>query len=902
MIEAVVSVTEDASMAKVAPLPHAGDGSRFKVPASQTPAVPETLVRLLLLEVVESDAELKIREVRKAGINVIATRVATRQEFIKALDGFAPDVIVSDYHLPDFDGLAAVKIVRERDADLPFIVVTGALGDEAAVAFIKAGGTDYFLKERLAGLGPAVQHALVQMQGVRRRRLADAARDSLAQIVDNAGYAIIGSDLQGIVTSWNAGAERMLGYAASEIVGTPIKALYPPDRRQEALDLATKVARGAGATSFHSEHLARDGTVTKVALTMSPIRTLTGNIIGVSTIAFALSTHFVAEQSLKEEKAFTDTIIRGLPGTFYVLDEQGGHIRWNEAERLLAGLPNDRMLYSPALDLVHPDDRTEAAARIKEVFDTGQAAMEARIVDAAGTVSTFFLTGRRLEIGGERYLVGHGLDITERKHAENQLRAASLYTRNLIEAGVDPLVVIGIEGRISDVNEATVGVTGMPRELLIGSDFSNYFTEPEKARAVHRDAFSRGSIAELPLTFRHASGSVTDVLCNANIYRNEKGEVAGIVAAARDITERKHREEDFARLHEQVVATVADLRMNERNIALIDGLNETLQTCNSCDEAYPLIAMTGRQLFEQASGALAIFVDKSDNLETVARWGGGPLMMADFSLDDCWALRRGQTHELEAIGKGPLCKHFEQPPPGPYLCLPLSVHGEALGLLHFGVPAGVGIDDNSRRLAGTFGEIIKLALSNLKLREALRSQAIHDPLTGLYNRHHLNEIFSREIHRAKRHKSHLSVVMLDIDHFKKFNDTYGHGAGDSVLRELGKLLPNAVRGSDVVFRYGGEEFVLLLTEADLQVTTKRMDQIRQQIKRLQITFGGQLLPALSVSIGIAQFPEHGISTAELIAAADHAMYTAKQAGRDCIRTFGGDPSTKPILSTTAGSL
>ena len=106
----------------------------------------------------------------------------------------------------------------------------------------------------------------------------------------------------------------------------------------------------------------------------------------------------------------------------------------------------------------------------------------------------------------------------------------------------------------------------------------------------------------------------------------------------------------------------------------------------------------------------------------------------------------------------------------------------------------------------------------------------------------------------------------------------------------------------MVFRYGGEEFVLLLTEADLQVTTKRMDQIRQQIKRLQITFGGQLLPALSVSIGIAQFPEHGISTAELIAAADHAMYTAKQAGRDCIRTFGGDPSTKPILSTTAGSL
>ncbi len=138
--------------------------------------------------------------------------------------------------------------------------------------------------------------------------------------------------------------------------------------------------------------------------------------------------------------------------------------------------------------------------------------------------------------------------ITERKLVEEELRAASIYARSLIEANLDTLVTISVEGKITDVNEATIKATGVDRETLIGSDFSEYFTEPDKARASYKQVFKKGFVTNYPLTLRHVSGKMTDVLYNASIYRNDKGEVAGVFAAARDITERKKTEQEVMQL------------------------------------------------------------------------------------------------------------------------------------------------------------------------------------------------------------------------------------------------------------------------------------------------------------------------------------------------------------------
>jgi diguanylate cyclase (GGDEF)-like protein len=221
------------------------------------------------------------------------------------------------------------------------------------------------------------------------------------------------------------------------------------------------------------------------------------------------------------------------------------------------------------------------------------------------------------------------------------------------------------------------------------------------------------------------------------------------------------------------------------------------------------------------------------------------------------------------------------------LCLPLTVQGEMLGVLSLinntvqrgEHPPGL------KQLAVTVGETIKLSLSNLKLRDELRRQAIHDPLTGLFNRRYLDETLPRELHLAQRRKVPLCIVMLDIDGFKQFNDSFGHSPGDSLLREFGRILRERLRKSDISCRYGGDEFVLVFPDSSIADTQERVEQIRVFIKDLQIHYDGQKVGMITISAGIAQAPEHGTAESELLQAADEAMYIAKQAGGDRIAVY-----------------
>ena len=172
----------------------------------------------------------------------------------------------------------------------------------------------------------------------------------------------------------------------------------------------------------------------------------------------------------------------------------------------------------------------------------------------------------------------------------------------------------------------------------------------------------------------------------------------------------------------------------------------------------------------------------------------------------------------------------------------------------------------------------------------LRAEAIHDPLTGLFNRRYLEETLPRELHRAQRAHSPLCVAMLDLDNFKRFNDTYGHDAGDSLLRELGRLLLGKLRKSDISCRYGGEEFVLVLPDSSAADAKQRMEQIRAQIKELQIPHGEQQLRAITVSAGVAQAEDPAPNPSQLLRAADTALYAAKNAGRDRVMVYQAKPS------------
>ena len=327
---------------------------------------------------------------------------------------------------------------------------------------------------------------------------------------------------------------------------------------------------------------------------------------------------------------------------------------------------------------------------------------------------------------------------------------------------------------------------------------------------------------------------------------------------------------------------VVEANQRTQEIGLINQMSELLQACPSIHETYCIITRFAPELFPALSGSF-LMLDRDKNLlEAISMWGS-PLGSASvFAPEDCLALQLGRVHLVEGGGQGMRCRHLHEAASPNYLCLPLIAHGETLGLLHFEglrelIPGEI---DWLQRRAETVTDHVALALTNIRLRETLQHQAIHDPLTALFNRRYLDETMVREIHRVQRKGAPLGVIMLDLDHFKRFNDTYGHEAGDNLLLSLGELLLNQVRQEDVACRYGGEEFVLIMPEASLDVVKARAEEIREQVAQLQVLHRGHLIKSITASLGVAMFSDHAATWEDVLRAADDAMYQAKREGRN----------------------
>jgi len=306
-------------------------------------------------------------------------------------------------------------------------------------------------------------------------------------------------------------------------------------------------------------------------------------------------------------------------------------------------------------------------------------------------------------------------------------------------------------------------------------------------------------------------------------------------------------------------------------------------------EAHAAVECFGPQLFQGTTGKLYLIHPPGDYLEHVATWGEASPNEATFPFRDCWALRRAQPHWVRDARAEPLCGHVTSVSKSvlPYLCVPLIAQGKMLGLLHVqrlkieSRPSeNAGSIESGLDLAATVAEEVALALANLSLRETLQEQSIRDPLTGLHNRRFLEDSLIRELARAKRKTQPLSIILLDIDHFKRINDTFGHGAGDMVLRRLGLVLQAYVRESDIACRVGGEEFSLLLPEGPLQIAVQRAEDIRKAVHDMALKHEDQDLGTVTVSLGVATFPDHGTTADALIRAADQVLYDAKHKGRN----------------------
>jgi diguanylate cyclase (GGDEF)-like protein len=343
-------------------------------------------------------------------------------------------------------------------------------------------------------------------------------------------------------------------------------------------------------------------------------------------------------------------------------------------------------------------------------------------------------------------------------------------------------------------------------------------------------------------------------------------------------------------LEVRVEARTRELEQRNREIKLLGDMSEFLQACTTIGEACGVIEKAGKQLFPNASGGLFVYSASRNDLEGLASWGGALLNPDEqvFLPDACWALRLGRVYEDQDPQSCSSCRRADGVVPGQCLCVPMIAQGEVLGVLRLSQGCGGG-DPLKGQLAVTLAEHVAIALTNLKLRETLRNQSIRDPLTGLFNRRYMEETLTREIQRAVRTRDPVGVVMLDLDHFKRFNDTHGHDAGDHVLRELGAFLNAQVRGGDIACRFGGEEFMLILPNLGPESLVQRVDTMRLGVKQLAIRHLGQSLGSLTMSAGAAVFPDHGSTGEALLRSADQALYRAKAAGRDRVVLATSEP-------------
>jgi diguanylate cyclase (GGDEF)-like protein len=350
----------------------------------------------------------------------------------------------------------------------------------------------------------------------------------------------------------------------------------------------------------------------------------------------------------------------------------------------------------------------------------------------------------------------------------------------------------------------------------------------------------------------------------------------------RELSRREEAEASLQQVNGQLVESVNTLEQQNREITLLNEMGDFLQGCQTLREAYRVVAQFASLIFPRLSGALYVLSASHHLLEAEETWGEHPPDKLVFTPDDCWALRRVRSHIIDVSQSRTSCSHLGQSDLASSACIPLLAQSQTLGVLHLRQPADQNQDTVlvQERLALMFADQVSLALANLHLREQLRYQSIRDPLTGLFNRRYLEVTLEREVRQAARHQRPIGVMMIDIDHFKRFNDSYSHEAGDMVIRVVSAFLLSHTRGEDIACRYGGEEFTLILPEASLSDTLRRAEHLRRGVEQLAVEHHGQRLPGISISIGVAAFPNHGNQANALIHIADAALLRAKHAGRN----------------------
>jgi diguanylate cyclase (GGDEF)-like protein/PAS domain S-box-containing protein len=481
-----------------------------------------------------------------------------------------------------------------------------------------------------------------------------------------------------------------------------------------------------------------------------------------------------------------------------------------------------------------------------------------------------------------------GSSVTDRLLTEDELRERTVYLNSLIDNSPLGILVLNRDGRVETANDAFTKLFLFEKRTdLAGTRLHDLFPIDPGGETPWSDLVISGQSLHRTLRRQRRDGKIFDLEMQA-VPLMVDGGVRGAYAICRDISEQVRASEAEREHAAALNQLVKELELQTDQMTLLNEMANMLKCCATIEEACTVVQDSTRKLFPGAIFiGLYTFRASRNLVEMATSWGEGEAAQSVFRPDACWGLRRGQPHWSDIAAEGGIaCLHLNKVPAARHLCVPMVGQGETLGILDVGF-AGVDAEptnfrDSQTQLGVAAAAQIALSLASLQLHEKLRNQSIRDPLTGLFNRRFMQESLDRELIRATRKSRTLSLLFFDIDHFKTFNDTFGHDAGDLVLQSIAELLTRFFRGDDVACRWGGEEFAVILPESISEQAVERANALRAEVKKLELRHRGTALATLTLSIGVATFPEHGSCSEELLRIADQSLYQSKSAGRDCV--------------------
>jgi diguanylate cyclase (GGDEF)-like protein/PAS domain S-box-containing protein len=489
-----------------------------------------------------------------------------------------------------------------------------------------------------------------------------------------------------------------------------------------------------------------------------------------------------------------------------------------------------------------------------------------------------------------------GSEVSERHRLKIDLNRQTTYLDSLIQNSPLGIIVLNRQGTVELANSAFERLFQYDRQELASMDIGNLGMADDASDSLRLiPQIFAGEAVHSTVRQRRKDGELLDIALHG-VPLLVGGEVRGAYLIYEDVSEQTRTNKALQHHAESLDRLVRELELRTKQVTVLNEMGSLLASSATVEEASSIVASSVQKLFpDAAAGALYLFRSSRDLIEAAVQWGDRTALVPTFPPDACWSLRLGTSY-WSGSSESVHCLHLTKGLTTESLCVPMVAQANTIGVLHLEFESATelrfqsGTDsfrDAHQQLALSASSQIALSVASLQLRETLREQSIRDPLTRLFNRRFLEESFDRELQLAGRKQQSVAVLFLDLDHFKRFNDAFGHDAGDMVLQSLADLFRNFFRATDICCRYGGEEFAIILPESSSWDAVTRANALRSEVKTLRLHYKRQPLGQLTLSIGVAAFPEHGSTSEELLKIADQCLYESKNRGRDVVTVRNG---------------